>query len=354
MSLFDKLLTQLPDSVTLACLPTAHHAFSKPETNPRFVKPSLRRIKGPEEKRPLFVLISAPGAVGKTTLARSIVGLVAHQEGEKELLQMPLPPRLSQRDLDTLRRLQMVFQNPQHALNPYQTVGEILRLPLHVLHGLSRDQAEREVQRLLESVHLSGYETRRPSQLSGGEVQRVALARAFAASPALLVADEPVSSLDVSVQAAVLNLLGDLQVQHGSAVLFISHNISVVGYLADQIAVMYAGRLVQASSQGDFFHPPYHPYTAELLSSVPVPQPGKKPVASSPGAFDDPLSRESPGCPYFQRCKHRLEGICDRIAPPWQVTAGGGRIYCHISPEELQAAQVERYRRDDGVERIYP
>ena len=291
---------------------------------------------------------------GKTTLARCIVGLQERNAGEMTLVHAPLPPRLAERDIDTLRHLQLVFQNPEHALNPYQSVGEILSLPLQVLQGLPRDRVRHEVERLLEMVHLAGYAARKPSQLSGGEVQRIALARAFAANPALLVADEPVSSLDVSVQAAVLNLLNELQLQHGSALLFISHDIAVVGYLSDQIAVMFAGKLLQFSSQHEFFEPPHHPYTEDLLACIPIHPPGSRPKPPLLDSSDPPVSGGVRGCPYYKRCQYRIEGTCDRIDPPWQVTEGGGRIYCHVSPVELHSAQVEHPAHNMNRERSDP
>jgi len=291
---------------------------------------------------------------GKTTLARCIVGLQERNAGEMTLLHAPLPPRLAERDVDTLRQLQLVFQNPEHALNPYQSVGEILSLPLQVLQGLPRDMASQEVERLLEMVHLPGYAARKPSQLSGGEVQRIALARAFAANPALLVADEPVSSLDVSVQAAVLNLLNHLQVQHGSALLFISHDIAVVGYLSDRIAVMFAGKLLQFSPQHEFFEPPHHPYTEDLLACIPTPRAGSSPKPPLLDSSQAGVPGELNGCPYYHRCRYRIQGTCDRIDPPWQVTPAGGRIYCHVSPGDLRSAQADPLAHNVNRERLDP
>jgi peptide/nickel transport system ATP-binding protein len=211
---------------------------------------------------------------GKTTLARAIAGLVEKSGGEITLLDMPLPSELSGRSLESLRHLQMVFQNPEEALNPHLTVGESLRRPLVTLLQMEPEKANQRVLELLEAVRLPGrYANRRPAQLSGGEKQRVAIARACASNPALLIAYEPVSSLDVSVQASILNLLNELQIEHESSMLFISHNLAVVGFLADVIAVIYLGELMEISETENLFAPPYHPYTEALLSAIPLADP---------------------------------------------------------------------------------
>jgi peptide/nickel transport system ATP-binding protein len=285
-------------------------------------------------------LIGESGS-GKTTVARGIMGLERKNDGSIELLQIPLPDKLSQRDLETLRLLQIVFQNPQEALNPYLPIGETLRRPLIRLLGLSKTEADARVGELLEDVRLPPtYAGRLPGQLSGGEIQRVALARAFASNPELLVLDEPISSLDVSVQAVILNLVGELQSDHQNSLLFISHDLAIVSYLADQIAVIYLGSLMEVAGSGDLFHPPLHPYTEALLSAIPQ---------------VDPVSRESPiylegdiptpaelpsGCPFHTRCPRFLGEICIKTTPPWQVERSTGkRIFCHIPPYDLATSQ---------------
>ena len=169
-----------------------------------------------------------------------------------------------------LRHVQMVFQNPEEALNPHRTIGDVLQRPLERLMGLSKFEARQQAGRLLEAVRLNpSYLDRTPGQLSGGEKQRVAIARAFASSPDVLILDESVSALDVSVQASILNLLTDLQSEHGSAYLFISHDLAAVSYLADDIAVMYLGQVVEVGPTEQVLLPPFHPYTEALLSAVP-------------------------------------------------------------------------------------
>jgi peptide/nickel transport system ATP-binding protein len=277
---------------------------------------------------------------GKTTLARAVVGLEPTSGGEMRLLGAHLPSGLARRSLDLLRHLQIVFQNPEEALNPYLTVGQTLRRPLKRLRDLSRDETDDAVAELLRDVRLPpSYAKRLPSQLSGGEKQRVALARAFAANPDLLICDEPVSSLDVSVQASILNLIASLQEEHGSAVLFISHDLAVVAYLADVVAVIYAGQLMEVADAVALLEPPYHPYTEALLSAIPLvdPEATQRQVRLE-GDVVSQIDVPS-GCPFHERCPRFLGDICVNERPPWQVTDEGDRIFCHIPLAELQANQ---------------
>ena len=282
---------------------------------------------------------------GKTTMARVIVGLQDTSEGSMRFLSTPLPSRLTQRSIATLRQLQMVFQNPDEALNPYQTVDELLRRPLQRLMGKTREAARRDVLSLLDAVQLSPeYANRLPSQLSGGERQRVAIARAFASHPALLIADEPVSSLDASVQAAVLNLLNDMQEEHGTAALFISHDLAVVGYLADVIAVIYRGQLMEIAETQALFEPPYHPYTEALLSAIPKIENGDANIHLE-GEIPSPIEKLG-GCPFHTRCPHLLGEICVREEPPWRTLESGKRTYCHIDEEGLRNLAQENFFRE--------
>lgn len=278
---------------------------------------------------------------GKTTIARGIMGLERKSDGSIELLQIPLPDKLSQRDLETLRLLQIVFQNPEEALNPYLPIGETLQRPLIRLLNLSKTEAVARVGELLEAVRLPPtYARRLPGQLSGGEIQRVALARAFASNPELLVLDEPISSLDVSVQATILNLVGELQSDHQNSLLFISHDLAIVSYLADQIAVIYLGSLMEVAGPGDLFHPPHHPYTEALLSAIPQVDPARR---ESPIYLEGevPTPAELPsGCPFHTRCPRFLGEICITTSPPWQDDSNTGkRIFCHIPPKDLAVSQ---------------
>lgn len=277
---------------------------------------------------------------GKTTLARCVIGLIERSGGEICLLDIPLARDLSGRDQTMLRNLQMVFQNPDDALNPYMTVGETLRRPLMQLAGYARAEADEGVSRLLAAVKLSpSYAERLPSQLSGGEKQRVAIARAFAAQPELLLFDESVSALDVSVQASILNLLNELQRDNQSAYLFISHDLAVVSYLADEIAVIYLGHLMEVGRTQDILDPPYHPYTEALLSAIPmldldIQQEHIRLEGDIPSPSNIPT-----GCRFHTRCPRFLGDICVNQEPPWQEDENGHRIYCHIPLDELRAAQ---------------
>lgn len=287
-----------------------------------------------------FGLVGESGS-GKTSLARAILGVADRTEGKMELLGAPLPAQLSSRKRETLRRVQIVFQNSEEALNPYLTVEEILLRPLVTLLGLSRQEARDRVPELLRAVRLpAAYAVRLPTQLSGGEKQRVAIGRAFAARPDLLVCDEPVSALDVSVQASILNLLCDLQVENRSSLLFISHDLAVVGYLADVIGVIYLGQLVEIANADDLFKPPFHPYTEALLTAVPTleTQSRQKGIILS-GEIPSPTEKPG-GCPFHTRCPRLVGEICKTQAPPWQRREGSSKRYrCHIPWMELQAAQ---------------
>lgn len=279
---------------------------------------------------------------GKTTLARAIVGLEARSAGEIDLLEVALPPELSERALATLRQLQFVFQNPQEALNPYMSVGQTLARPLVTLLGYSDADAQAEVARLLTAVRLSpDYAFRLPEELSGGEKQRVAIARAFASNPELLLADEAVSALDVSVQASILNLLRDLQAEKGNSLVFISHDLAVVGYLADVIAVMYVGQIMETAVAERLFEPPFHPYTEALLSAIPTmdPQAQSTPIRLE-GDVPSQIAVPS-GCPFHPRCPRYLGDICREETPRWQSTADGDHIFCHIPLEELLVQQTD-------------
>jgi peptide/nickel transport system ATP-binding protein len=246
--------------------------------------------------------------------------------------------------------MQIVIQNPAEALNPYLTVGESIRRPLQTLLGLARPQAHAHVLDLLKAVKLDPeYADRFPMALSGGELQRVAIVRAFASNPQLLVADEAVSSLDVSVQASILNLMGELQQEHESAALFISHDLAVVGYLADKVAVIYAGQLMEVSPVQQVFEPPHHPYTEALLSAIPL----IDPLASQERIRlegEVPVAGEVQGCPFHTRCPRLLGDICIEQRPAWQQGSGGKSIYCHIPLVDLGQEQhrVFRFSQDVG------
>lgn len=277
---------------------------------------------------------------GKTTLARALLGLTPLTSGDMRLFNAPLAPRLSDRPRSSLSRLQIVFQNPQEALNPYLTVEQTLIQPLKKLRHLPPEEARTAVDDLLRAVELQPeYRSRLPAQLSGGEKQRVAIARAFAAHPDLLVADEPITSLDVSVQASILNVLHELQLERQTGYLFISHNLAVVGFLSDWVAVIYLGELMEVGQADAIFDPPYHPYTEALLSAIPLVDPdARQEQVRLEGDVPSPADRPS-GCPFHTRCPRFLGEICVTQRPPWHETPQGKSYFCHIPPEQLEAEQ---------------
>jgi peptide/nickel transport system ATP-binding protein len=276
---------------------------------------------------------------GKTTLARTVLGLVEKDEGQIDFLSFPLPALLKDRDQSTLQNIQMIFQNPEESFNQFTTIGDALQRPLQRLLGKEEGEARRISRELLTMVHLPETFLRRfPLQLSGGEIQRAAIARAFATNPKLLVSDEPVSALDVSVQASILNLLFQLQMEHSTATLLISHNIPAVAYLADIVAVMYLGRLMEITDAHDLFTPPLHPYTEVLNSAIPAIDSKSEQSIRLEGDLPSPAEIPS-GCPFFSRCPRSLGEICQSEEPPWQELPSGKRIYCHIPANDLHQLQ---------------
>lgn len=277
---------------------------------------------------------------GKTTLAKCVAGLVSPNAGKMDFIGIDVTRVVEQRPVEMLKELQMIFQNPDSTLNPKRSVGEAIARPLQLFETVPPPEIRNEVIRLLEAVRLGEeYYDRLPRQLSGGEKQRVALARAFAGRPALVLCDEPLSALDVSVQAAVMNLLLEFQQTYGTAMLFISHDLSVVYQLCDYVAVMYLGKICEIGPTEALFAPPYHPYTEALLSAVPIPDPTVERTdirlsGTVPSALDPPS-----GCRFHTRCPRKIGPICERESPPWRRITEGHRIYCHIDIEELRAVE---------------
>ena len=273
---------------------------------------------------------------GKTTLARCVIGLVEPSDGAMRLRGVALPPGLAGREREILRRVQMVFQNPEDALNPYITIGEALSRPLLRLKNLRRGKIAEQISQLLVAVRLSpDYAKRLPSQLSGGEKQRVAIARALAAAPELVLFDEAVSALDVSVQASILNLLAEIQQQQTISYLFITHDLGVVSYLADDIAVVYLGRVVEQGPAAAVLAPPFHPYTAALLAAAPTLERAGLPAAPAlEGEIPSPSALPS-GCRFHTRCPRYLGEICRTTAPPLRDAGDGHVIECHIPLADL-------------------
>ena len=277
---------------------------------------------------------------GKSTLAKCVAGLLAPNSGKLDFLGVDVARIVEQRPVELLKELQMIFQNPDSTLNPRRSAGEAIARPLQLFGTVPPSEIRNEVVRLLEAVRLGeSYYDRLPRQLSGGEKQRVALARAFAGRPTLVLCDEPLSSLDVSVQAAVMNLLLEFQQKYETTMLFISHDLSVVYQLCDYVAVMYLGKFCEIGPTEALFAPPYHPYTEALLSAVPIPDPSVERTnirlsGTVPSALDPPS-----GCRFHTRCPRKIGPICEREPPPWREVTEGHRIYCHIDIEELRAVE---------------
>jgi peptide/nickel transport system ATP-binding protein len=274
---------------------------------------------------------------GKTTLSSCIIGLQPPDDGEIRLFGKTLQPRATARPKELRQQIQVVFQNPDTSLNPAHSIAEIVGRPLRLFHGVrDRGEIRRRVERILAQVNLDGsFLDRYPDQLSGGQKQRVGIARALAAEPAVVVCDEPVSALDVSIQATVLNLLRELQDERSYSYLFISHDLSVVRHLADRVAVMYLGQIMEMGTTSQVFAPPYHPYTEALVSAVPVADPT---VVQERIRLEGPVpgvGNLPPGCPFQTRCPRKLGPICETEAPPMRVAGDGHTIRCHIPLDDL-------------------
>ena len=269
---------------------------------------------------------------GKTTTARLMLRLVDPTAGSIVFDGDDIT-RLSGAPLKALRRdMQMVFQDPYSSLNPRQSIGAILAEPF-AIHGLARGEGERRraVQELMEQVGLNPeHYNRYPHEFSGGQRQRIGVARAIALRPRLVVADEPVSALDVSIQAQILNLLRALQRDLGLTIVFIAHDLAVVRHMCDRIAVMYLGKVVELASADELYGRPRHPYTAALLSAVPVPDPAAKGRARQILGGDLPSPTDPPpGCRFHTRCPRAVPGHCDVREPALQSQPAGGVAACH-------------------------
>ncbi len=278
---------------------------------------------------------------GKSTLVKTVIGMEKPTAGEFEFMGVDISTPVSKRDLSIIRELQMVFQNPDSTLNPSFTVGMQIGRALRRFKTVPKDHVRAEVMRLLNMMKLGElYYDRLPRQLSGGEKQRVGIARAIAARPELVLCDEPVSALDVSVQAAVLNLLMEIQAELGTTMIFIAHDLSVVRFFCDHIAVMYLGQIAEIGLAEAIYSPPYHPYTEALLSAVPIPDPSveQKSIRLSgnvPSALNPPS-----GCRFHTRCPRKLGDVCETAAPPCQHMTDEHRIHCHIPLEELREMEM--------------
>jgi peptide/nickel transport system ATP-binding protein len=297
----------------------------------------------------------APGSVlgvigesgcGKSTLAQVIAGLLPAARGSIELDGEILAPRAAARTRAQLQRVQIVFQMADMALNPAHSVRQILARPLQFYHSLRGAALERRIAELLDMVRLpASLAGRLPAGLSGGQKQRLNLARALAAEPALILCDEVTSALDTVVAAAILDLLAELRRELGVAYMFISHDLSTIRALCDQVMILYAGSAVERGGRQVMQLAPKHPYTDLLLSSVPELRPGwldgisATHLAEAAGGLTRAAARLA--CPFQPRCAVRVENVCDRVPPPLRHLAKGADILCHRSETELLRAQAE-------------
>jgi len=287
----------------------------------------------------MTVGIVGESGCGKSTLLKTIIGLEKPTDGEAKFLGFDIAKHISKRDEQLIREMQMVFQNPDSTMNPSYTVGSQIARPMQRFKTVPKKQIRNEVIKLLKSMRLSEkYYSRLPHQLSGGEKQRVGIARALACRPDLVLCDEPVSALDVSVQAVILNLLMRVQNEFNTTLVFISHDMGVVRFISDYVCVMYLGQVMEMGPTEAVYAPPYHPYTEALLSAVPIPDPlaRQKRIlleGSVPSAISPPN-----GCRFNTRCPRRNllphPSVCE-TDPPWQENGNGHWIRCHISMDDL-------------------
>ncbi len=300
--------------------------------------PTVKDINIEINKGETIALVGESGS-GKSTILKSIAGLLRIKDGKiKFENDRVLSSDLKKRDSNDLRAIQLIFQNPDESLNPNHTVEQILSQPLKLYFSLTGNELKKKVAELLNKVRLGEfYMSRYPRQLSGGEKQRVAVARAFAAKPDIILCDEVTSALDVSVQAAVLNLLQTLKEDFGTTYIFVSHDLAVVRAISDRVAVLYQGRLCEIGPSKNVYQFPSHPYTEVLLGAVLEPDPDIKPKLVA----EDIVEEKPPekGCCFQGRCPRILGDKCKKETPPWQIGDNGNAIRCHISVEDLKKKQ---------------
>ena len=267
---------------------------------------------------------------GKSTTGRTILRLIEPTQGSVKFEGQEIT-HLDKGDMRALRReMQIIFQDPYASLNPRMTVGSIIGEPLEI-HKIARgSEKEDQVASLLEKVGLRAEDMRKyPHEFSGGQRQRIGIARALGLNPKLIVCDEPVSALDVSIQAQVINLLEDLQEEFGLSYLFIAHNLNVVEHISDRVAVMYLGKIVELTTDTELYANPQHPYTEALLSAVPVPDPtAEKRRIILQGDVPSPINPPS-GCHFHTRCPYK-EKICEEEVPEFKDIGGGHWVACHL------------------------
>ena len=278
-----------------------------------------------------FGLVGESGC-GKTTLGRTIVKLYEPEAGSIEFMGTDIA-HLKGAELKSFRKdMQMIFQDPYASLNPRMTVGEIIKEPM-IIHNIYNTDQERE-ERVVELLRIVGLKPdhirRYPAEFSGGQRQRIGIARALAVNPKFIVCDEPISALDVSIQAQVINLLKNIQKEMGLSYLFIAHDLSMVKHISDRIGVMYLGHMVEMGKSDDVYHRPLHPYTTALLSAIPIPDPDTAKTKQRillEGEIPSPINPPA-GCPFSTRCPKASERCRNEMPQPIEV--GGRMVACHL------------------------
>jgi peptide/nickel transport system ATP-binding protein len=313
--------------------------FAAPE--PKYV---VRSVSFEISAGETFALVGESGS-GKSTIARSVAGLVAPVSGRMTFEGRDLTVGAGGRSRELRRELQLVLQNPDASLNPRQRIRDIIGRPLEFFFGYQRAEVRSRVGSLLDKIRLDqSYVNRYPDELSGGERQRVAIARALAANPKLLLCDEVLSALDVSVQADILDLLRSLQEERRIAYLFISHDLAVVRSISQRVGVLYRGELVEAGMVEEVYSPPFHPYTHMLLSAVPDIEGGRG-LSSAIRIDATPSGAEAhTACPFADRCPWKLGPVCEEEQPPWRFSSKTHALRCHIPLEDLARREGPSHR----------
>lgn len=284
------------------------------------------------DKGEAFGLVGESGC-GKTTIGKMLVNLYAPTNGKILFEGTDLTALSAEKRRAFCKNIQLIFQDPYASLNPRMTVGDIIAEPIKINHLLPKDQVEKRVTYLLNCVGLANHQRNRyPHEFSGGQRQRVGIARALAVEPKLIVCDEPVSALDVSIQAQVLNLLDELKDEFGLTYLFIAHGLNVVKHISDRVGVMYLGKLVEIAPKQELYHNPLHPYTQALLSAIPSVDPtNRKQRIILSGDVPSPINPPD-GCRFCSRCFKSFEG-CDREEPVLREVSPGHFVACRLYQE---------------------